>query len=416
MENQQGYIAIFCWKCKAQNNFARTQVCRVCGCYLRSDSETSLQSHYKANITDLPGFRNWVIAGAVFVTVISGMIYFATRKSTLSASVAAATTKPEDKKPDVELPANSWYNQSWWSYVRKHPSPEQIIKKAIEAGGKSLSPEIAKTLTITGKVAVAQGNCLTQSCGINQVMKKALDRSTFNGGIDYGQRTTIVKPPESGPKPAPKSNEDFKAYDYIETGIIDVAAKMPDKIMRRVTSVTAPGSDSSSLEMREVFNGYSGSKITKYLDRNENLLRASKDTKSFDQMAETRTELELMWRTNFLKDKEFELRGVEKLNDSTVFAIVSKNKAGERDTLYFDSVSGYLSKMDTKGMSVYFDDYRPYEQAIMPYKMYYRKDENDMYVWMRVDIDSWKIGDFVDEAVFEEEKIDPKYFPQSRFN
>lgn len=416
MENQPGYVAIFCWKCNAQNNAARTQVCRVCGCYLRSDAETSMKALYVGSVTDHPGFKSWIIGGIIFVAVVSGLTYLAIqKKSSAGPTVAAAITKPQDKKPDVELPANSWYNQSWWSYVRKHPSPEQIIKKAGEVGGKSLAPQIAKTFAGSGRIAVARGNCITEGCGVQQAMRSALEKQTM-AGMGYGQQTTAVKPPEPDPKPAARSNEDFLGYQYMDIGVLEVAAKIPDKTMKRATAIIAPGSDAASTEVREVFNGYAGSKITKYLDSTGKLIRAEKTTKSFDEMLATRDELEAMWKTGYSQNKDFVLKAVEKLNDSTVFAVASKNVNGEHETHYFDSVSGFLVKMEAKGMVVYFDDYRPYERAMMPYKFYYRKAENGVYLWIRADIDSWKIGDFIDEAIFEEEKIDPKYFPQSRFN
>jgi len=96
-----------------------------------------------------------VWSGLAVVLICVGMIYFYKRE-------APPPELPAAEK--VALPADSWYNQSWWSYISKYPSVRQIIQKSNETGGKIMSPQTARTFWISGKMSHAQGACFAQLC------------------------------------------------------------------------------------------------------------------------------------------------------------------------------------------------------------------------------------------------------------
>ena len=87
----------------------------------------------------------------------AGLIYFLKPKSGSDISEAAAAK-------EVVLPRNSWYNESWWSYVSSSPSVRQILEKNKQANGPTPSFEIARTFSLSGKISRATGTCFEQAC------------------------------------------------------------------------------------------------------------------------------------------------------------------------------------------------------------------------------------------------------------
>ena len=115
-----------------------------------------------------------------------------------------------------------------------------------------------------------------------------------------------------------------------------------------------------------------------------------------------RAELASIWSKNFKDYTDLRLKGIEKVNERVAFAVVSKNQKGLPETFYFDSVTGFVIKVDTIDLSAYLEDYRPYEQSMLPYTMYYRRPEVGGYhMWIKFEIDEWKIGDYIDDSIFE---------------
>lgn len=407
MQNQNQYVPISCWKCNAQNNAAQHSICRVCGCYLREGTLTGSKNPYSGSITDYPAFRSFIWTGVVLMVIAAGL-YYVYNKFDAKPKVAASQLQPgmngqmntDGTMEDVTLPPDAWYNKSWWSYVSKTPSVKQILAKNNEANGKMLAPEVARTISISGKIWRAEKECFTAECW-NKYEEQAWNQRQRS---DLDGRMVQVPAASSYPQPGPggrPNNNAWRDRIYYEVGDVEVAAKIPDKSMRKA-SVTAPGATYPSTEVIEVFNGATGSKTIKQFDEAGKVTDSKVEVMDEGKIALMKLDMESMWKKDFSANRNQAVRGIEKLADRIVFAITSTNKQGEPEVHYFDSVTGYLVKMDLKGFSVYMDDYKPYERAMVPYTMYYRRAEGDgSYSWMKFEIKAWKIGDFIDDAVFQ---------------
>ena len=72
----------------------------------------------------------------------AGLIYFYRSKAQAKIPQLAAWNETKE----AELPSNSWYNNSWWSYVSSSPSVRQILKKNAEANGTT--PSLEKSMNM----------------------------------------------------------------------------------------------------------------------------------------------------------------------------------------------------------------------------------------------------------------------------
>lgn len=81
--------------------------------------------------------------------------------------------------------------------------------------------------------------------------------------------------------------------------------------------------------------------------------------------------------------------------------VTAKNRDGERETFYFDAVTGFLIKIDTPANSFFLEDYRPWGQGMLPYTVYLRQPEvGGFHTWIKIEISQWKIGEPIDDSVF----------------
>jgi hypothetical protein len=367
MQAEKNYIPINCWKCKAQNNAALNSVCRLCGCFLKSEAEAGLRSNYTSSFSDNFAFRSLLLSTLAIVVVVAGLLYYYGHWSAPNdrdLEMVAAVG------PDAALPVNSWYRKSWWSYLRKHPTVDQILQKNDLIDGRTPTLEAAKTFTVSGKVSRADGDCYNAKC--------AADRKDAAG-----------TPPGEGA-------DNWFENTYRESGKVEFSAKFPDRVMRKVSGGAA-GAQEKSPEVTEVFSGGSGSKTTRQPDG-----KAVTESLSAEKVSDAKAELKSFLKKDLTGNSGARVRGTEKLNDRTVFAVTSRNKEGERETYYFDTVTGYLVKMDLKEFAIFFEDYRPNEGATVPFTLYYRRAEKEgYYSWTKFEVESWKTGEYIDDAVFE---------------
>lgn len=351
-------------------------MCRICGSFLKSEAEAGLKSNYTSSFGDHAAFRSLLLSSLFVVVAAAGLLYYYGHWSGPREKATAISS--------VELPQESWYRKSWWSYARGVPSVSQILAKNDEVSGKMLPPEIARTLALSGTISVGLDDCIGMNCNYTPV-----NPNQFKS--------------QSGPTPGkvwadPK--DQYQGKTFREFGRIEVASKIPDKSMRKAVAST-PGGTYEKAEILEVFDGSAGAKRTNYVDRFGKVAKTEVEKMDPAKAAATKAELESMWKRNFADNTGQEVRGIELMNEKTVFAVTSKNKEGYPETHYFDSVTGFLVKMELKDFTIYLDDYRQFEQAKVPYTLYFRRLEGDgKFLWMRFDITEWKIGEYIDDSVF----------------
>jgi hypothetical protein len=391
MPNQPTYVPVNCWKCSTQNNAALSKICRSCGVYPRSGEDIFRKDRYTDPISEHPGFKGFIWSGLAVALMCAGMIYYYKREG------------PPPELPVAEmvaLPANSWYNQSWWSYISKYPSVKQIIQKNDEVSGNMPAPEIARTLSLSGRISEAQGRCFTQVCaGGGERPKPNWVKSPYGGLIRIKNQPTVIGPIQ---KPELEKLDKYDDLAFSEVGSVEVAAKLPGKIVKKARAKVPYGSTFRTVEVIEVFNGTTGRKTTDFIDEAGSKTSADVETMDQPKIERARAELASMWAWNFKEYTEMRFRGVEKVNDRVTFAVSSRNPEGMPETFHFDSVTGFVIKIDTIDFSTFLDNYRPYEKAVLPYTIHYRRPgTSGSYLWIKFEVDGWKIGDYLDDSMFE---------------
>ena len=392
METPKPYISINCWKCKAQNNAASAIDCKVCGAYLRAaEANENPLSH---GFSDHPAFKGWVLIVGVVLLLSAGLIYFYRSKAQAAIPQLAAWNETKE----VELPSNSWYNNSWWSYVSNSPSVRQILKKNAEANGTTPSLDTARTLSFSGKMSHAMGSCFEQFC-VDEAERRMAEYEKNLPPYLKRSNSGVIR---VGPKPKPETSDKYDKLNFSEFGNLELLVKMPDRMLKKATAINPYDESHRRVQVMEFFNGMEGKRITDYFDASDNKVKSDEDIMDAQQVKTARVDQESLLGRDFDDYTDMELRKLEKVNERVAFVVIAKNRGGERETFYFDAVTGFLIKIDTPLNSFFLDDYRPWGKGMLPYKVYLRQPElGGFHTWMKIEIAEWKIGDPIDDSVFE---------------
>lgn len=389
MEAPKAYIPIKCWKCKAQNNAAAVTVCRVCGAYLR-EAEAQ-ESSLSYGITDYPAFKAFLLIGVVVLLAGGVIIYFFRAKP--QSDIANGTVSKE-----IVLPSTSWYNNSWWSYVSNSPSVRQILQKNEEANGRTPSLETERTLSLSGKMSRAIGTCFEQMC-IDEMNRRMVEQQRH---MPQSWRLPPNVLTKIGAEKKPETSDKYDQLTFSELGTLELLVKIPDRMVRKVTAINPNDESHRVVHISEFFNGVEGKRITDYFDALNNKVKSEVNIMDAQQVESARLEQASLLGKDFDNYKDMEFRGLEKVNDRVAFTVTANNRDGLREKFYFDAVTGYVIKIDTPVNSVYLDDYRPWGQGMVPYKIYFRQPElGGFHSWIKVEIAEWKMGDHIDDSVFE---------------
>lgn len=389
METPKPYISIHCWKCKAQNNAAVAIHCRVCGAYLSAAEEN--ENPLSHGVSDHPAFKGYLLIVGVVLLLSAGLIYF--YKSKPRGALAASTGSKE-----VELPSNSWYNDSWWSYVSSSPSLKQILKKNEEANGKTPSLDTAITLSFSGKVSRAIGSCFEQFC-VDEAERRMAEQEKR---VPPEFRRFYSSAIRVGPKPIPETSDKYDKLNFSEFGQLELLVKMPDRMVRKATAINPYDDSQRRVEVIEFLNGVEGKRITDFFDVFDKKVKSDVDTMDAQQVKSARVEQASLLGKDFGDYTDMELRRLEKVNERVAFVVSAKNQNGEPETFYFDAVTGFLIKIDTPLNAFFLDDYRPWRLGMLPYTVYVRQPElGGFHTWMKIEIAEWKIGEPIDDSLFE---------------
>ena len=203
-------------------------------------------------------------------------------------------------------------------------------------------------------------------------------------------------------KREPVISDNYKNLSFSEFGSIEVGAKIPDKIIKKAHARPLAGGPYRAIEIVEVFNGVAGRKTVDFYAADDKPAKSDVEVMDLQKVESARAELASLWASDFADHTDLRLRGIEKVNDRVAFAVASKNKKGMPETYFFDCVTGFVIKIETTELSTFLEDYRPYQQGMLPFAMYYRRPEPGGYhSWIRFEVSEWKIGGYLDDAMFE---------------
>ena len=386
MEIPKTYVPMNCWKCKAQNNGATAQFCRVCGCLLKTAEprQDPMSDSFTKHLT----FKRFLVSVlAILLTVVAVHFYKGIVQSPHSATAN-----------EITLPPNSWYNTSWRSYVSALPSERQILQKYAEAKGNLATSETRRTFSVSGQWSRARGSCFEQSCLAEERKRREKELETLS------QKFTIpdgvVK--SVGMLKAPEVSDAFKHLDFATFGRFEQIVKAPDKMLRKATARNPAGATYQRLEFLEVFHGIEGKRVVDYFDDADVKVKTQVDVMDTEQVELAKFERESMLGKDVDNYTDVSLLGLKNVNERVAFALAAKNMKGQSDILFFDAITGLLIKADIPGTSVFFEDYRPFGLGVRPYTIYYRRPEiGGFHSWMKFEVEDLKVDEQIDDSVFE---------------
>jgi hypothetical protein len=330
------------------------------------------------------------VSGLLLLLIAGGSIYFFYANF---SRPAAAAKRPASR--DAALPTASWHNRSWWSLVTKYPSAEEVFAKYGQVNNEAAGP--AATIAIAGRFSQAPGLCYTQAC------RDSANDNFVDPATGYKLKVIKVPPPEGAPTPIPVSEsptrDAHESLRYVELGTIEVSVKSPDKSLKKVTA-RQPGAG-DWVEIVELFSGDSGIRSTISGSSSRGPSSPNVLSMTAAEVEAAKAELESLSKRNFADVKNASVAAVEKVNDAVVFVVTAQNKQGLEETYYFDAISGQILKVDTKGFSVYFENFKPSPSGPYPTTIFYRREEEDgHHAWIKFEVDKWEAGNAIDDSVF----------------
>ena len=85
------------------------------------------------------------------------------------------------------------------------------------------------------------------------------------------------------------------------------------------------------------------------------------------------------------------------VNDAVHFAVEEG-----KDALYFDSVTGHLSKVEMEKMTCFLNSYADYGDLKLPSALYYRIiDKSGNLIWMKIENLEWRVNEPIEGSIFE---------------
>ena len=197
-------------------------------------------------------------------------------------------------------------------------------------------------------------------------------------------------------------SDKYDKLNFSEFDKLELLVKIPDRMVRKATAINPHDESHHRVEVIEFFNGMEGKRLTEYFDAHDKKVKSEVDIIDAQQVESARLEQAALLGKDFDNYTDMEFHELEKVNERVAFAVTGKNRNREREKLFFDAVTGLVIKIDTPLNSVFLDDYRPWGQGVLPYTIYFRQPElGDFHSWIRLQIAEWKIGDPIDDSVFE---------------
>lgn len=401
MNNEKKYIPVNCWNCGTMNNFVLTKSCVKCNRYLKlSENRENGSNLHSDSILDNPVAKSTLIAAGIFVVFLTAglllnkglpssldnLLDFSTSGEKTGDKSDASSVKKNlfaDKLNKTYVPlkkgnlsSSSWYKNSWWSYVRKYPTIRQIFEKNREASGKMLTGEDIQSVYLTANISAATTRCFDAYCENN-----VIDPNTY-----------------SNPTLSFDTLNDYLNKSYIKVGEAQVFVDKSGKFFRIAKTSNAEASQIKNVQVKEVFNGLDAWKQTITYDAD-----GANPVENFEKLDYEKTNALKKEMQAILKNSSFdndaEVLGIADVGEGTSFVVKSK----EQDkTLYFDTVSGLMTREDKDDLTIFFADFRMLNESMTPYLIYFRKGlpSHDTFSWIRLEVSEWKLNSEQDNSIF----------------
>lgn len=392
-QNSQGeYISRFCWKCRYQNNFAASPICRNCGVYLKAANTLETKDEKEQGVNKSAAETSPVKLSAMIILtavllVCGGVlyIYFAGSQKTIETGAS------------VELPPDAWHQASIWNLYRRNPTVGEILEKNIQAIFKTGEKIETQTLFLKGNLSFARLGCYTEQCLLEEYKRELAAVQEHNRRVlASGDGSQQVKnAPQLNVGTKPPLDDEFDKPAYEKAGGIEIHIKNPNRIWQK-SDLPSKDETGKRIESTQSFNGSKGWRKNTVVER-ENIVESNLVDLADAETEELKKTAAILLKQFFLKEENLKFSHRAKVNDAVHFAVEEG-----KDVLYFDSVTGYLSEIETDKMTCFLSSYADYGDRKLPSVLYFRIiDKSGNLVWMKFENLEWRINEAVEDSIFE---------------
>jgi hypothetical protein len=390
------YISRFCWKCHYQNNFAVSPICRNCGVYLKTaktlEPEEKTEEPAVEPVTKTRSVKPSTIVIMVAVVLVCGgvlYIYFTTS--------FFGFQKTTETGASVELPPDAWYQPSIWNLYRRNPTVSEILDKNIQASSKAKVMSETQTLLLKGDVSFARFGCYTEQCLMEEYKRELASVKEYNRQVlASGNKSLQMKSMpllDFGKKP--QFDDKFNKPAYEEAGKIEIYVKNQNRIWQN-SVFQVKDEPEKKVELKQGINGSKGWRRNIVSNR-ENIIESTLVDLVETELEEVKNTSSTVWKKASLKEENLKFSHRAVVNDAVHFAVEEG-----KDTLYFDSITGYLSKIEMEKMTCFLNSYVDYGDLKLPSALYYRIiDKSGNLIWMKVENLEWRVNESIEDSIFE---------------
>jgi hypothetical protein len=399
-------VMLECWRCKAVNDWEQSKICYQCGCALKRHKSEEVKTLKGDSFIGSTAFRSLIYSALAIVLIVIGISFTINVYKPKTPEEELISKITEAKTEEIPLPENSWYKPRIWNFYRQYPNVEEILDKNNKATSKTISPNDLQTLSLSGKLSFADGGCANDVCAEKLYQESLRQESSRYYGSANPKSTPFVYVDETKKKKDAMSSkkvgliDNYNSFPYEEVGRMEARQKMPNKIYRQV--FVRPKGQTSETEKTEVFNGLRGWKktvVTDIYDRQKVLENSVKELSGVDLFELNKSAT--VWKKDYSSKTLSFLKPV--IINSQVNFVLQNNADTKPETIYFDAVTGLITKIETSEMTVFSSKYSSHNGVYLPSEMCFRtigKDGNA--ILMKVEQIDWRINESIEDSIFDE--------------
>jgi hypothetical protein len=386
-ESRNKYTPVYCWRCEAMNNWEQSKICYKCGCALRPYKKEETITLQGEPITSFPLFRSSAALLTVIILVIAATLFvknfdITTFNKPASSDVASNTAASKE----VKLPQEGWYKPSIWNFYRQKPTVDEILEKNNQATSKTLKSSDVQTLSLKGKLSFAEGGCATDEC-VEELKKR--DSAAYENWIFKNRNS------QNGEQFKIGLSDNFEENNFQLIGSIDAYQKSPDKVLRKIF-VTAIN-QSRKTEKTEGFDGFTGWRKTVVFDQ-QKLPETSVIELKGNELSELKNATGAL-KTDY-SSKNLTFYKMSYFKNKVQF-VLQKHDLGKQELMYFDALTGLITKIESYEMTCFFSDYADYEGVRLPSTMYFRTVQiSGNFIIMKIENIIWSVNKPMEDSMF----------------
>ena len=396
-------ILIECWKCKTVNNWEQSKICHQCGCALKRYKSEDVVTLRGDSFIGSTAFRSLVYSALAVVLVVVGISYTINVYKPKTPEEEMISKIPEVKIEEIALPANSWYKASIWNFYRQYPGIEEILDKNNQATSKTINPNDLQTLSFSGELSFADAGCASGICAEKLYQNSLRETSSQDRTEPVPKSTPFVYMDENQKKKKATEwymvglTDNYNSFTFEEVGRMEASQKNPKKVFRKVSVFRK--NQNRQTENFEVYNGSRGWKKTLVYDKQQTFENSVRELSGVELYEINKSAT--IWKKDY-SSKTLSFLPPVIINNQVNFAL-RNNTDTKPETIYFDAVTGLVTKIETSGATIYLSKYSSHNGVYLPSEMCYRtvgKDGNA--VLMKVNQIIWRINETIEDSLFEE--------------